>query len=422
MQTHDHLDLDHWRSILAQAQNDSEWAAFHRERDQRRLTVRTQLLELLQQFLSGKCSLEEFRATFDVKTRGNWGVFGLKGASGAMFLNMLVKHLPDQEGLAQRLRDVLTVPKTPEQGRQIMEGFQAYLEGAIRDGLATKRDIQPARLAFLLSGWWHMQDEANWPIYYQSAREALQRGGLFKESGHIVADYFDLREIYLALGEAMGLAPWQLEHLLSWYADHGDEEVAKKPPEPKPAVSAVPVAEPQPITADATEEATHTQIQWLLAKIGKRLGCSVWIAANDHSKTWNGERLGDLSLRELPTLGLDIDAQNIIRLIDVVWIRGARQVAAALEIESTTSIYSGLLRLSDLSVAVPNLSFDLYIVAPESRLEKVRRELLRPTFQYLELTERCFYFSFERLVQESEAILRWASDPVFLKQLATKVS
>ena len=420
MQSPDHLNLDHWRSILEQSQKDGKWVAFHRERDQRRLVVRTQMLELLQQFLSGRCGLEEFRATFDLRTRGDWDVFGLKGMSGAMFLNMLVKHLPDQEMLAQRLRTALALPKTPEQGRQEMEAFQSYLNEAIRAGAVTKREIQPARLTFFLGAWWHMQQEQDWPIYYQSGREALQQRGIFKESGHIIQDYFSFREIYLGLAEALELTPWQLEHLLSWYSEHGHEPVVNAPQ--KPATVPVPHAEPAQAVPEAAEDANHTQIQWLLAKIGKRLGCSVWIAANDHSKTHNGERLGDLSLKELPTLGLDADAQNIIRLIDVVWIKGARQVVAALEIESTTSIYSGLLRLSDLIVSVPNLNFDLYIVAPQSRLDKVKRELLRPTFQYLELAERCLYFSFERIVQESEAILSWASDPAVIKQLATKAS
>ena len=420
MQTPDHLDLDHWRSVLEQSQKDGEWVAFHHTRDQRRLVARAQMLELLQQFLSGKCSLEEFRATFDLKTRGEWDVFGLKGMSGAMFLNMLVKHLPDQDVLAQRLRTALALPKTPEQGRQEMEAFLAYLNEAIRAGAVTKREIQPARLTFFLGAWWHMQQDRVWPIYYQSGREALQRRGTFKESGHIIPDYFRFREIFLALAEALELIPWQLEHLLAWYSEHGDKSIVVVPS--KPVVVSIPPSQPDQAVPEPSEDASHTQIQWLLAKIGKRLGCSVWVAANDHSKTHNGERLGDLSLKEMPTLGLDTDAQNIIRLIDVVWIKGARQVVAALEIESTTAVYSGLLRLSDLIVSVPNLNFDLYIVAPQSRLDKVKRELLRPTFQYLELAERCLYFSFERIVQESEAILRWASDPAVIKQLAAKAS
>jgi hypothetical protein len=420
MQTSDNLNLDHWRSVMEHAQKDSEWVAFHRDRDQRRLVVRTQMLELLQRFLSAKCSLEEFRATFDLKTRKEWDGFGLKGMSGAMFLNTLVKHLPDQDVLAQRLRSAVALPATPEQGRQSMEAFLAYLNEAIRTGTVTTRQIQPARLSVFLSAWWHMQHEQMWPIYYQSMREALERTGSFKESGHIVADYFRFRDTRLALAEALQLAPWELEHLLSWYLERGGEGVVV--PSPKLPVPPVPPPGPDQPATEASEDASHTQIQWLLAKIGKRVGCGVWVAANDHGKTWNGERLGDLSLRELPTLGLDVDAQNIIRLIDVVWIKGARQVVAALEIESTTSVYSGLLRLSDLTVSVPNLNFDLYIVAPQGRLDKVKRELLRPTFQYLELADRCLYFSFERIVQESEAILRWASDPSAIKQLATKAS
>jgi hypothetical protein len=127
MQSSDQIDLDHWRSVLEQARKDSEWVAFHHARDERRLVARTQMLDLLQRFLSGKCGLEEFRATFDLRTRSDWDLFGLKGMSGAMFLNMLVKHLPDQNVLVQRLRTALAVPLTPEQGRQEMELFLAYL-------------------------------------------------------------------------------------------------------------------------------------------------------------------------------------------------------------------------------------------------------------------------------------------------------
>src|SRR5206468_1344012 len=101
-------------------------------------------------------------------------------------------------------------------------------------------------------------------------------------------------------------------------------------------------------TDEKAEEATHTKTQWLLAKIGHKLGCKVWIAANDRKKIWDGQVLGELSLSQLPNLGLDPDAKKIISLIDVVWLKGGKQIAAAFEIEHTTSIYSGILRMSDL--------------------------------------------------------------------------
>ena len=153
----------------------------------------------------------------------------------------------------------------------------------------------------------------------------------------------------------------------------------------------------------------------------RRLGCRVWIAANDRRRAWRGEALASLSISRMPPLGLDPDSQRIISLIDVVWLKGANQVAAAFEVEHTTSIYSGLLRLADLAALSPNLNFPLYIVARAERLEKVRRELSRPTFQMLELHRRCAFFASEALVDAAENIMRWANTPAAIDRLALRV-
>lgn len=95
---------------------------------------------------------------------------------------------------------------------------------------------------------------------------------------------------------------------------------------------------------------------------------------------------------------------------------------AAFEVEHTTSIYSGLLRMSDLVTLSPNINFPLYIVTPNFRLEQVRRELARPTFQVLELHKRCSFFSEESLIQNAENIMRWANHPSAIENLAFNVS
>jgi hypothetical protein len=68
-------------------------------------------------------------------------------------------------------------------------------------------------------------------------------------------------------------------------------------------------------------------------------------------------------------------------------------------IESTTSIYSGLLRMSDLIAMQPNLNIPLYLVAPDERREKVLIEVNRPTFSRLSppLAEVCRYIAFSAL-------------------------
>jgi hypothetical protein len=62
-------------------------------------------------------------------------------------------------------------------------------------------------------------------------------------------------------------------------------------------------------------------------------------------------------------LQFDEATNRTIELIDVLWLKG-NAVVAAFEIESTTSIYSGLLRMSDLIAMQPNLNIPLYLVAP----------------------------------------------------------
>ncbi len=53
---------------------------------------------------------------------------------------------------------------------------------------------------------------------------------------------------------------------------------------------------------DVQVVSVHIHIKWIFAKIGRKLGCRIWIAGNDQGKVWEGERLVDLSLKTLPNL------------------------------------------------------------------------------------------------------------------------
>lgn len=102
---------------------------------------------------------------------------------------------------------------------------------------------------------------------------------------------------------------------------------------------------------------------------------------------------------ELPTVSNNTKVQRIVELIDVLWLKSG-DCAAAFEVECTTSVYSGLLRMSDLVAMQPNIAIELFIVAPSSRREKVFGELLRPTFCSIGmqgLDKRCRYLSIEKL-------------------------
>lgn len=443
------LQAESWRLLWEEQAADAESVAECRAWVSRRQQVRPQLVELLSRFLAGAATAEELRATFDQRTRTDWDAFGLRGMSGAMFLNGLLKHVADLDELALRLRAVLSAPRDAAAGRAQLADFVRYLDVLAREGSAAGR-LQPARAAFFVSMWWHLQEPERWPGFHLSARRALQaEEGLYAPTGEPVHDYFSFRDSFLSVARSLRVRSWEMEYLCWWHerreVDPHDapDDAASLPPAaprrarprlPRPAARerAVPVRvvrEPAPGGTPArtpggrpAAEQAHTHVQWLLARMGRKLGCRVWVAANDRAREWEGERLGSLSIARLPALGLDPDSQRAIALIDVVWLRGANQVAAAFEVEHTTSIYSGLLRMADLASLSPNLNFRLYIVAPAARLAKVRRELQRPVFQLLELHRRCGFFSAEALLEASDGMMRWASGPDAIERLAERLT
>ncbi len=182
-------------------------------------------------------------------------------------------------------------------------------------------------------------------------------------------------------------------------------EVGEEDPPTDPSVNGDDAEAPTPVRA-------HTRVQWQLGQLGRDMGLGVWIARNDKGTIYNGHKLGDLSIDKLP-FTFDSTTQGTIERIDVLWLRRNR-VEAAFEIESTTAIYSGLLRMADLLALQPMIDIPLYIVAPDERRPLVHREIRRPTFTRLEtpLHQVCRYLPFSKLEQ---ALDRYGDDIKFMK-------
>ena len=139
-------------------------------------------------------------------------------------------------------------------------------------------------------------------------------------------------------------------------------------------------------------DAVHSKIQWSLIKLGLAEGCAVWVPPNDRNLSFDGQSFSKHTLTKLPNFGFDENTRRIVQNIDTLWL-SKNVICKAFEIEATTQIYSGLLRLNDLVLAQPNNQTDLFIVASDSRKERVRAQLLRPSFQ--SLVPRCEFLSFE---------------------------
>ncbi|MCO6459548.1 MAG: EVE domain-containing protein [Pirellulaceae bacterium] len=152
-------------------------------------------------------------------------------------------------------------------------------------------------------------------------------------------------------------------------------------------------------TTEAEPIRQSSHMQALLAKCGERMGFKTWLPRNDRAsvqKEWTPE--SDALIDVLP-LNYDDTTLRTIEQIDVLWLKG-RAIIRAFEVEHTTAVYSGILRMADLLALQPNMDIKLHIVAPESRKQKVFTEILRPVFSLLErapLSESCTFLSYDSL-------------------------
>lgn len=161
----------------------------------------------------------------------------------------------------------------------------------------------------------------------------------------------------------------------------------------------VPTDEPEPdaLPLKSVRESIRNQAD--LAKLGEMMGFRIWVPRNDRAAILQQWKPADGTLLDTLPLNYDDTTLRTIEQIDVLWLKG-RSIQRAFEVEHSTAIYSGLLRMADLLALQPNMNIALHIVAPAERRDKVLSEIRRPVFSLLEnqpLSSRCTFIAYEDL-------------------------
>ncbi len=165
-------------------------------------------------------------------------------------------------------------------------------------------------------------------------------------------------------------------------------------------------------------ESEHTRMQYMLIKIGQALHYNVYVARNDHHRECEGQLFSMLTIPELPHLDLPPEVLKTVALIDVIWFDPKTQnILAGFEVEKSTSIYSGILRLEDLTRSLPGCGCNLYLVAPNQREKEVLAQLARPAFKGDLKDLTLGYIPFNDLYEYCEAICKFGEDISILKKI-----
>lgn len=171
------------------------------------------------------------------------------------------------------------------------------------------------------------------------------------------------------------------------------------------------------IQEDKQEENLHTEMQYHLLKIGSTLGYDVIAASNDRSKSHAGRNFSFMSLPFFPEINLGKETLNTVKLIDVLWfMKGTSKVIAAFEVEKSTSIYSGILRLTDLSYTIADGDEVLYLIVPDKREKDVCMQLSRPSIKQNNVMIK--YILFSELRQHCDALCKFGESHQIMEKIA----
>tara|TARA_R110001583_G_scaffold40798_4_gene130238 strand:- start:19365 stop:20615 length:1251 start_codon:yes stop_codon:yes gene_type:complete len=165
------------------------------------------------------------------------------------------------------------------------------------------------------------------------------------------------------------------------------------------------------------DEDLHTEMQYHLLKIGHSLGYDVISASNDRSRCHEGQNFSFISLSKFPIIEVDKDTQRTIALIDVMWFeKGTNKIIGAFEVEKSTSIYSGILRLTDLHFSFPQEPSSLFLIIPNAREKELLLQLSRPSIKSNKM--EIYYILFSDLRKHCEAICIFGDNKEALKKIA----
>lgn len=173
------------------------------------------------------------------------------------------------------------------------------------------------------------------------------------------------------------------------------------------------------VLSEQLEESEHTQIQHVLIKIGRALKLNVHVAKNDRHKSCNGEAFAQLTLAELPLRErMHQDVYDTIGLIDVLWLDQEGRIVSAFEVEKSTSIYSGILRMEDLMRTLPDHNCNFFLVAPDSRENEVVAQFQRPAFKQSLSEMALSYIPFTELRTHCEGLCKFGDDHKIMYKIA----
>ena len=119
--------------------------------------------------------------------------------------------------------------------------------------------------------------------------------------------------------------------------------------------------------ADLPQTSTHNKVINELFSLGEKKRYNVHIGETEQGslKAFK-EKSFKIKIDDATKFGFNRNIFNIIREIDVLWLKG-NTIVSAFEVEDTTNVNSGIERFKALLDGAPNLNISTFIIVPDKR-------------------------------------------------------
>ncbi len=210
------------------------------------------------------------------------------------------------------------------------------------------------------------------------------------------AEYEEITRVINRIAEKKDERNWQLKELGSQAQQQISEFIEKR--EKKEVKSAQ-----KTITGEelATEESIHDLMIKQLATLGEKEGYTSHIGQTEQRKYVEFRKMS-IPMGNNTQYGLNKAAFDIIREIDLLWLKGDA-ITAAFEVEKSTTIDSGINRFRNLFAATPNQNIPTYIVIPDAREEEAKRKIGSLANRKDNLNKRIKYLLFSDIKNKKDA-------------------
>lgn len=127
---------------------------------------------------------------------------------------------------------------------------------------------------------------------------------------------------------------------------------------------------------------------YVLAQLGAKAGYDIWIGTRERGELYEGQKLSELSLKDISPRGISSEKLERIKTIDVLWLEN-NKIVAAFEVENTTTITEAVVRVINIPY---HEKIHKVIVIPEERENLLAQKIQEPGLQQLGINSWRFIF------------------------------